>query len=176
MTGFFSPPSTLGHLFAQLDESEVGREMIRMLMMSYLDVCNEWFQSDKVRAALARWVSEVLAAPEEGGTGAFLLVSEGAEGGGAGLRDSAGASCSVTAAARVAGLRQLVQLQVRVQCPQAVGVAGEHGPSSPVRRLDDVGQRHGVGSQSFRIGGGAQDQAKLRSAGCGQRVEHGHRQ
>ena len=74
MTGFFSPPSTLGHLFGQLDESEVGQEMIRMLMMSYLDVCNEWFESDKVRAALARWVSEVLAAPEEGGTGAFLLM------------------------------------------------------------------------------------------------------
>src|SRR5262249_34895254 len=74
MAGFFSPPSTLGHLFGQLDESEVGREMIRMLMMSYLDVCNEWFESDKVRAALARWVSEVLAAPEEGGTAAFLLM------------------------------------------------------------------------------------------------------
>src|SRR5262249_33307996 len=74
MTGFFSPPSRLGPLFGQLDESEVGQEMIRMLMMSYLDVCNEWFESDKVRAALARWVSEVLAAPEEGGTGAFLLM------------------------------------------------------------------------------------------------------
>src|SRR5215468_2043613 len=48
--------------------------MTRMLMMSYLDVCNEWFESDKVRAALVRWVSEVLAAPEEGGTGAFLLM------------------------------------------------------------------------------------------------------
>jgi phytoene dehydrogenase-like protein len=69
MAGFFSPPASLGALFGHLDESEVGREMTRMLMMSYLDVCNEWFESDKVRAALARWVSEVLAAPEEGGTG-----------------------------------------------------------------------------------------------------------
>ena len=74
MAGFFSPPASLGALFGHLDESEVGREMTHMLMMSYLDVCNEWFESDKVRAALARWVSEVLAAPEEGGTGAFLLM------------------------------------------------------------------------------------------------------
>jgi len=74
MTGFFSPPSSLGTLFSHLDQSEVGQEMIRMLMMSYLDICNEWFESDKVRAALVRWVSETLAAPEEGGTGAFLLM------------------------------------------------------------------------------------------------------
>lgn len=74
MAGFFSPAASLGTLFSHLDQSEVGREMTRMLMMSYLDVCNEWFESDKVRAALVRWVSEVLAAPEEGGTGAFLLM------------------------------------------------------------------------------------------------------
>ncbi|MGH4025973.1 MAG: phytoene desaturase family protein [Pseudonocardiaceae bacterium] len=74
MQGFFSPPAPLGAFFAQLDQSEVGQEMIRMLMMSYLDVCNEWFESPKVRAALVRWVSEILAAPEEGGTGAFLLT------------------------------------------------------------------------------------------------------
>ena len=74
MEGFFSPPAPLGAFFAQLDQSEVGQEVIRMLMMSYLDVCNEWFESPKVRAALVRWVSEILAAPEEGGTGAFLLT------------------------------------------------------------------------------------------------------
>jgi phytoene dehydrogenase-like protein len=48
--------------------------MLRMLMMSYLDVVDEWFESPKVKAALARWVSEILAAPEDGGTGAFLLM------------------------------------------------------------------------------------------------------
>ncbi|MGP4003255.1 phytoene desaturase family protein [Streptomyces sp. 8N706] len=74
MDGLFSPPPPLGAFFAQLDQSEVGQEMLRMLLMSYLDVINEWFESSKVRAALARWVSEILAAPEEGGTGAFLLM------------------------------------------------------------------------------------------------------
>ncbi|HSV66820.1 MAG TPA: NAD(P)/FAD-dependent oxidoreductase [Mycobacteriales bacterium] len=74
MAGLFSPPPPLGAFFGQLDQSEVGQEMLRMLMMSYLDVCNEWFESPKVRAALVRWVSEILAAPEEGGTGAFLLM------------------------------------------------------------------------------------------------------
>lgn len=74
MAGLFSPPPPLGAFFGQLDQSEIGQEMLRMLMMSYLDVVEEWFESPKVRAAIVRWVSEILAAPEEGGTGAFLLM------------------------------------------------------------------------------------------------------
>lgn len=74
MAGLFSPPPPLGQFFAQLDQSEVGQEMLRMLMMSYLDVVDEWFEHPKVKAALTRWVSEILCAPEEGGTGAFLLM------------------------------------------------------------------------------------------------------
>lgn len=74
MAGLFSPPPPLGTFFGHLDSSEVGQEMLRMLMMSYLDVIDEWFESPKVKAALARWVSEILCAPEEGGTGAFLLM------------------------------------------------------------------------------------------------------
>ena len=74
MAGLFSPPPPLGAFFGQLDQSEIGQEMLRMLMMSYLDVVDEWFEHPKVRAALARWVSEILCAPEEGGTGAFLLM------------------------------------------------------------------------------------------------------
>jgi phytoene dehydrogenase-like protein len=74
LDGFFSPPPPMGAMFAQLDQTEPGQEMLRLLMMSYLDVCTEWFENDKVRAALARWVSELLVAPEEGGTGAFLLT------------------------------------------------------------------------------------------------------
>lgn len=74
MAGLFSPPPPLGAFFGQLDQTEIGQEMLRMLMMSYLDVLDEWFESPKVKAALARWVSEILVAPEEGGTGAFLLM------------------------------------------------------------------------------------------------------
>jgi phytoene dehydrogenase-like protein len=74
LPAFFSPPAPMGALFAQLDQSEIGQELIRVLMMSYLDVCNEWFTSPKVRSALVRWVSELLVAPDEGGTGAFLLM------------------------------------------------------------------------------------------------------
>lgn len=74
MAGLFSPPPPLGQFFAQLDQSEIGQEMLRMLMMSYFDVVDEWFEHPKIKAALARWVSEILCAPEEGGTGAFLLM------------------------------------------------------------------------------------------------------
>lgn len=74
LPAFFAPPMPMGALLAMLDQSEAGQEMIRVLMMSHLDVCNEWFTHPKVRAALVRWVSELLVAPEEGGTGAFLLM------------------------------------------------------------------------------------------------------
>lgn len=74
MAGLFSPPPPLGAFFSQLDQTEIGQEMLRMLMMSYLDVVDEWFEHPTVRAALVRWVSEILCAPEEGGTGAFLLM------------------------------------------------------------------------------------------------------
>ena len=74
MAGLFSPPPPLGAFFEQLDQTETGQEMLRMLMMSYLDVIDEWFEHPTVKAALARWVSEILCAPEEGGTGAFLLM------------------------------------------------------------------------------------------------------
>ncbi len=74
MDGLFRPPPPLGEFFGALDRSEPGQELLRMLLMSYLDVVNEWFEHPKVRAALVRWVSEILAAPEEGGTGAFLLM------------------------------------------------------------------------------------------------------
>ncbi|WP_157254575.1 phytoene desaturase family protein [Nonomuraea typhae] len=72
--GFFAPPPPLGAMFAQLDQSELGQEVLRVLLMSHLEVAQEWFEHDKVKAALARWVSEILAAPEEGGTGAFLMI------------------------------------------------------------------------------------------------------
>lgn len=70
----FSPPMPVGEFFALLGQSEPGREMTRLLMMSYLDVIDEWFEHPKIKAALARWVSELICAPEEGGTGAFLLA------------------------------------------------------------------------------------------------------
>ncbi|RZS31171.1 phytoene dehydrogenase-like protein [Herbihabitans rhizosphaerae] len=74
LPAFFAPPAPMGALLSQLDSTETGQEMIRVLMMSYLDVCREWFEHPKVIAALTRWVSELLIAPEEGGTGAFLLM------------------------------------------------------------------------------------------------------
>lgn len=74
LPAMFQPPAPLGALFAALEQSEIGQETMRVLMMSYLDVCHEWFVHPKVKAALCRWVSELLISPDEGGTGAFLLL------------------------------------------------------------------------------------------------------
>jgi phytoene dehydrogenase-like protein len=70
----FSPPPPLGKWMSRLDRSETGQEIIRACMMSYLDVITEWFEDPAIQAALARWVSESMAAPEEGATGIIPLA------------------------------------------------------------------------------------------------------
>jgi phytoene dehydrogenase-like protein len=73
-SGMFDPPPPLGRWIAQLDRNETGRELIRICLMSYLDVINEWFENQKVQAALVRYISEFMVAPEEGCTGALVVL------------------------------------------------------------------------------------------------------
>jgi phytoene dehydrogenase-like protein len=72
--GMFTPPPPLGKWMSRLDRSEIGQEMIRTCMLSYLDVVNEWFENSAIRAALARWIAESMAAPEDGSTGTIPLT------------------------------------------------------------------------------------------------------
>jgi phytoene dehydrogenase-like protein len=74
MGGFFGPPPPLGGLFAQLDQPGPGRDLLRALQMSCLDVLDDWFENDLVKAFLARYVSEVIVGPDDVGTGSFLFI------------------------------------------------------------------------------------------------------
>ena len=43
------------------------------MLMSCLDVLDDWFENDLVKAFLARYVSEVIVGPDDVGTGSFLF-------------------------------------------------------------------------------------------------------
>ncbi len=74
MQGFFAPPAPYGALFAQLDQQGQGQDLIRALQMSSLDIIDDWFEDERVKATLARFVSEVIVSPDDIGTGAFFFI------------------------------------------------------------------------------------------------------
>ena len=57
-----------------MGESEEGQALLRALMMSSLDIVNEWFESEKVRSGITRWVSELMMHPDVKGSGLTLFL------------------------------------------------------------------------------------------------------
>jgi phytoene dehydrogenase-like protein len=77
----FSPPPALGTMLSFLEASERGRDYLRLILSSALEVAEDWFESEEVRAALVRSVSEVLIPPQQQGTGNFVFKFAPAAGG-----------------------------------------------------------------------------------------------
>ena len=72
--GFFGPPPPFGPLFAQLDQPGPGRSLLRATQMSCLDILDDWFENDLVKAFLARYVTEIIVGPDDVGSGCFLFI------------------------------------------------------------------------------------------------------
>lgn len=70
---YFSPGPPFGRLMSLLDSSEEGREYMRVILSSTLDIAREWFESEQMQIALARFASEVMIGPGEKGTGAYMF-------------------------------------------------------------------------------------------------------
>jgi phytoene dehydrogenase-like protein len=77
----FSPPPAFGSMLSFLEASERGREYLRLILSSALEVAEDWFESEEVRAALVRSVAEVLIPPQQQGTGNFVFKFAPAAGG-----------------------------------------------------------------------------------------------
>jgi phytoene dehydrogenase-like protein len=77
IAGFFAPPPPFGMFVSMLDSSEEGRELLRATMLSAIDVLNDWFENDKVKIALTRWISEIMVMPQTKGTGIAVFVMIG---------------------------------------------------------------------------------------------------
>jgi phytoene dehydrogenase-like protein len=73
----FVPQPAQGQFYALLDQSTEGQEIFRALQMSKLDICREWFESDKVINHLLKFSAETLTAPEDKGTGFILYTMPG---------------------------------------------------------------------------------------------------
>ncbi len=109
----FSPPPAFGAMVSFLEASERGREYLRLILSSALEVAEDWFESEEVRAALVRSVSEVLIPPQQQGTGNFVFKFAPAAGG---VVIPAGGSGSLTRAL----IRYLEDTGAAIRCGSPV--------------------------------------------------------
>ncbi|MDR1321206.1 MAG: NAD(P)/FAD-dependent oxidoreductase [Gracilibacteraceae bacterium] len=74
--GFFTPPMPYGMYASMMDSSDEGRELLRAGQMSCYDVLNEWFDNEKLKIGMLRWISEIMVNPKTAGTGvtAFTFI------------------------------------------------------------------------------------------------------
>jgi phytoene dehydrogenase-like protein len=77
VSGMFVPPPPQGPFWALLDQSPQGREMMYVMQQSMLDLCDQWFEHEKVKIHLLKFAAEMLVAPEEKGTGMILYNMPG---------------------------------------------------------------------------------------------------
>ncbi len=75
--GMFMPPPPQGVFWALLDQSPEGRAMMLTMQKSMLEVINETFKHDKVKVHFLKCAAELLVAPDEHGTGAFIFNMAG---------------------------------------------------------------------------------------------------
>lgn len=72
--GTFNPAPPTAAMMAMLDQNEIGRELIRAMNMSSLDIVQEWFESPQLIQLMSRWTSEMMISPLEAGTGSVALL------------------------------------------------------------------------------------------------------
>jgi phytoene dehydrogenase-like protein len=74
VSGMFSIPAPTGAMYAFMDSSREGRQMMNIMLKSAYDIVTEYFKNDRVLLHFTRMVSENLTGPEEKGTGIGLFV------------------------------------------------------------------------------------------------------
>jgi phytoene dehydrogenase-like protein len=65
----YTPPAPIGAMYAMMDQSREGQEIMAVMMKSAYDIVMEYFEDERVRLHFLRMVSENLTGPEEKGTG-----------------------------------------------------------------------------------------------------------
>jgi phytoene dehydrogenase-like protein len=139
-TGLFAPPPSYGTLMAQLDQSPIGQELIRSMSMSAYDIVNLWFEHDKTKLHLTKYVTQPLVAPEESGSSIYLFLlvplmhqyPQGLPEGGSGMLTQALARCVEAHGGTI--LLDSAVTKVDVQGGRAVGVTLASGESVRARK------------------------------------------
>jgi len=65
----FSPPPDFGRFVSLMEDSEAGREYMRVMMLSTMDILDEWFESEYIKLAFARHATAPMVGARERGTG-----------------------------------------------------------------------------------------------------------
>jgi phytoene dehydrogenase-like protein len=76
-SSLYVPPAPQGAFWALLDQSAQGRDLMRIMQCSMLDLVNEWFEHDKIKIHLLKFAAETLVGPDEKGTGMILYSMPG---------------------------------------------------------------------------------------------------
>ncbi|MFH1122990.1 MAG: NAD(P)/FAD-dependent oxidoreductase [Pseudomonadota bacterium] len=69
----FSPTPPFGRMVSFMDQSDGGREYLRTILSSTWDLAGEWFESEQMKIAVARFASEVMIGPRDKGTGVYMF-------------------------------------------------------------------------------------------------------
>lgn len=68
-----TPPMKFGQFISFLEQSDVGEEMLMVMMRSSYDIIVERFEHPKVRLHFLKWMAEMSCSPEDKTTGMTLL-------------------------------------------------------------------------------------------------------
>lgn len=77
MQGLYAPPFPMGAFVGMLDQTEEGRELFTAMGRSSVEIVEQHFESDRLKIALTRLVSENLQMPDELGTGMGIFLMPG---------------------------------------------------------------------------------------------------
>ncbi|MBW1901768.1 MAG: NAD(P)/FAD-dependent oxidoreductase [Deltaproteobacteria bacterium] len=72
--GMFNPPASFGAMVSLLDQSPEGRDLLRCMLISAAEICDDWFETPELKATLTKFVAEELVSPRAKGTGFVVFV------------------------------------------------------------------------------------------------------
>ena len=121
--GMFSPPPSFGTMMSLLDSSDEGREFMRIIFSSALDVAEDWFESDAMNIAMARYASEIMVAPKEKGTGNAMWFVGGLHSWGMAIPEGGSGALSEALAACVIGNGGTIKVSSKVKSVKMEGGA-----------------------------------------------------
>ena len=74
-SAMFKPPIPYGQFAMMLDQSPLGQELLRGMMMSCSALLDEMFESEKVKIHFMKWMGIFLLHPDERGTGLMFYTA-----------------------------------------------------------------------------------------------------
>jgi len=69
-----SPPPSFGTFVSFLEASEEGRELLRVILNSPLDLAEDWFESEQMKALVCDAAANQVVSPRDKGSGVYALA------------------------------------------------------------------------------------------------------